>query len=71
MRKVLDWKEVESRARTMSPTELRCARRDSSETAELWERAQPAWLNDPDDNAGYYRDEASVYAREMDSRARA
>lgn len=66
MLKVMDWNRAEERARRMSNRELELARRDARETAEIWDRA--GLENDPDRNAGYYRDEATVYAREQDRR---
>jgi hypothetical protein len=66
MLKSLDWNRIEERARTMTSAQLHYARKDARETAELWDRA--GLENDPDRNAGYYRDEATVYAREQDRR---
>ena len=66
MRKVLDWNAVEARAEGMTSAELHGARLDAGRTAELWDRAGPD--SDSDGNSGYYRDEASVYAREQTRR---
>jgi hypothetical protein len=66
MLKTLDWTRVEERAHRMSDAELHYARTDARKTADLWDRA--GLENDPDRNAGYYRDEASVYAREQETR---
>ena len=54
----LNFARTEERAATMTVTELIWSRRDARETAELWDRA--GIENDPDGNAGYYRDEATV-----------
>jgi hypothetical protein len=66
MLKQIDWNAAEERARRMTNRELELARRDARETAEIWDRA--GLENDPDRNAGYYRDEATVYAREQNRR---
>ena len=66
MLKSLDFAATEERARKMDNLSLGIARKDARETAELWDRA--GLENDPDRNAGYYRDEATVYAREQDRR---
>lgn len=63
MRKVLDWDATEDRARRMTDSELHYARIDAGKTAKLWDGG-----DDPDGNSGFYRDEASVYAREQDRR---
>lgn len=59
----LDWSAVEARARKMSVAELHYARLDAAKTADALEGAEVRGKD-----AGYYRDEASVYAREMDRR---
>jgi hypothetical protein len=69
MLKRLDFAATEARAARMSDAELHYARTDARETAEIWDRGDVD--SDPDQNAGYYRDEASVYAREQNRRARA
>ena len=66
MLKSLDFAATEERARKMTSAELHYARTDARKTAEVWDRA--GLDNDPDRNAGYYRDEATVYAREQDRR---
>jgi hypothetical protein len=66
MLKTLDWTRVEARAHGMTDAQLHYARTDARKTADLWDRA--GLENDPDRNAGYYRDEASVYAREQETR---
>jgi hypothetical protein len=66
MLKKIDWNRIEERARTMTSAALHYARTDARQTAELWDRA--GHENDPDCNAGYYRDEATVYAREQKRR---
>lgn len=66
MLKSLDFAATEERARKMTSAALHYSRKDARETAELWDRA--GLENDPDRNAGYYRDEATVYAREQDRR---
>ena len=66
MRKTLDWNATEARARSMSSAQLHYARLDARKTAEIWDRAGEG--NDPDGNAGFYRDEATVYAREQKRR---
>ena len=58
MFKQLDFAATEARAADMTDDELAYARTDARETAEVWDRS-----DDPDGNAGYYRDEASVYAQ--------
>ena len=68
MLKRLDFAATETRAAEMTDEELDFARTDARETAEIWDRGDVD--SDPDRNAGYYRDEASVYAREQDRRAR-
>lgn len=66
MLKKIDWNRIEERAREMTSAQLHYARTDARQTAEVWDRAGHA--NDPDRNAGYYRDEATVYAREQKRR---
>jgi hypothetical protein len=66
MKKVIDWNAAEERARKMDDSALGFARKDARECADLWDRA--GIENDPDGNAGYYRDEASIYAREQKRR---
>ena len=65
MEKRLDWKAAEARARRMTDAELRGARTDARKTAEIWDEAPEL---DADCNGSYYRDEASVYAREQERR---
>ena len=70
MRKQLDFAATEARAVDMTDAELAFARTDARETAEVWDRSDKRLRDalqdmDPDGNAGYYRDEASVYAREQ------
>ncbi len=67
MLKSLDWNACEARAREMTSAQLHYARTDARQTAEVWDRA--GIENDPDRNAGYYRDEAGVYAAEQRRRA--
>ncbi len=66
MLKSLDFAAKEERARTMTSAQLHYARTDARKTAEVWDKA--GHENDPDQNAGYYRDEATVYAREQKRR---
>lgn len=66
MLKVINWNRIEERAREMTSAGLHYSRTDARRTAELWDRA--GHENDPDGNAGYYRDEASIYAREQKRR---
>jgi hypothetical protein len=66
MLKSLDFARVEERAHRMTDAELHYARTDARKTAEVWDRA--GIENDPDRNAGFYRDEATVYAREQATR---
>lgn len=66
MLKSLDFAATEEAARKLSDSALGYARKDARETAELWDRA--GIENDPDRNAGFYRDQATVYAREQDRR---
>ena len=66
MLKRLDFARTEERARKMTSAALHYSRKDARETAEIWDRG--GLENDPDGNAGYYRDEATVYAREQDRR---
>lgn len=65
MLKSLDFAATETRARAMSSAELHYARTDARETAEIWDRAGD---QDHDRNAGFYRDEATVYAQEQKRR---
>jgi hypothetical protein len=58
MIKHLDFAATEAKAADMTDDALAYARKDARETAELWDRG-----DDPDQNSGYYRDEATVYAR--------
>ena len=67
MLKRLDFNRTEKLARSMDSSSLHYARTDARQTAELWDR-QPQL--DTDGNAGYYRDQATVYAREQDRRNR-
>lgn len=66
MAKTLDWNATAERARNMTTAELHYARLDAAETARVWDAAPE---QDIDGNAGYYRDEASVYAAEQRRRA--
>ena len=66
MLKSLDFAATEARAADMTDAELAYARKDARETAELWDHG-----DDPDGNSGYYRDEATVYAREQKTRKKA
>jgi hypothetical protein len=66
MLKRLDFAATEARAADMTDAELAFSRKDARETAELWDRG-----DDPDQNSGYYRDEATVYAREQETRKKA
>ena len=66
MLKSLDFAATEARTADMTDAELFFARTDARETAELWDHG-----DDPDGNSGYYRDEASVYAREQKAREKA
>ena len=59
MTKQLDFAKVEAKAKGMTIAELVYARRDANQAADALE---------PTEAAGYYRDEASVYARELASR---
>jgi hypothetical protein len=65
LNKQIDWEVAEERATRMTITELCHARRDCAISAAMW---------DPYDRAngtnvgGYYRDEASVYLREIQRR---
>ena len=70
MLKHLDFAATEARAADMTDAELAFARTDARETAEVWSPRYPRLREaladvDPDGNAGYYIDEASVYAREQ------
>lgn len=67
MRKTLDWAATEDHASVMNADELVAAYRDAVETAEIWDRVDPD--DDPDGNAGYYHDEASVYFKTLTKRA--
>lgn len=62
MRKTLDWATVEAKAAGMSLAALHYARLDCAKTAANFDASDRQF---GEDNAGYYRDEASVYAREM------
>jgi hypothetical protein len=66
MLKSLDFAATEARAADMTDAELAHSRTDARETAELWDHG-----DDPDGNSGYYRDEATVYAREQKTRKKA
>lgn len=62
IRKVCDFLTLEEKARLMSDEELAYARKDARETAEVLDASDRV---NGTDLAGYYRDEASVYAREQ------
>ena len=64
----LDWNTVAKRARAMSEAALMLAYVDATE-ASLALRGVPDG-NGPTKGEGYYRDEASVYFREMQLRQR-
>lgn len=66
MGKQVDWAALEAKAAVMTAVELHYARLDAAKTAAIWDRAPDL---DYSGNAGYYRDEASVYAREQARRA--
>jgi hypothetical protein len=59
MSKQLDFEATEAKAKSMTVAELAYARTDASKAAAAL---------DPLPAAGYYRDEASVYHRELQSR---
>lgn len=56
----VNWTVTEAKAARMTDAQLVYARRDAREAAEALEGAVV-----PGKDAGYYRDEASVYAREL------
>jgi len=66
--RMLDWIATEAKATTMTDEQLFYARLDCHKTATVWDRFPE---NDPQGNGGYYRDEGSVYAREMQKRTTA
>jgi formamidopyrimidine-DNA glycosylase len=77
MFKSLDFAATEARAAKMTDEELDFARTDARETAEIWDGGDKRTIDamrdqiDPDGNSGYYRDEATVYAREQEKRRKA
>lgn len=66
VRKQLDWAAVEAKASEMPFKALHYARLDCAKTATAFDHVD---RESGTDVAGYYRDEASVYAREMARRA--
>jgi len=60
--KQVDWVVVEQRAERMSIAELCHARRDCAISAAMWDPYDRAYGTNL---GGYYRDEASVYIREL------
>jgi len=64
MSQALDWDATATRATRMTDAELAWARRDAREAAEALDGAEGLSGKD----AGYYRDEAGVYAAEQRSR---
>ena len=64
MIKQMDWKNAKRIAKGMTNAQLGAARIDARKTAELWDRQE----HDPDQNSGYYRDQATVYAKEQKHR---
>lgn len=68
MRKQIDWKAMESKARGMTDAALWYALGDATATARIWDR-QPD--QDPDGNGAFYHDEASIYSKELQRRRRA
>jgi len=62
----LDWKAVEERALEMTREQLRGALADILRTLP---HADALDREDGGDRGGYYRDEASVYRRELTRRA--
>lgn len=63
MKKVIDWNLKADLAAEKSDNALRYAYLDCVRTASLWAAA-----DDPDDNGGYYHDEASIYYAELKKR---
>lgn len=61
MSESLNWAAVERRALQMSDAELNYAARDAAEAASALDGAEGLSGKD----SGYYRDEASVYRREL------
>ena len=66
MIKVIDWNSTQEIAAAMETSTLIFARKDAVETAAIWDAVDPSI--DTDQNAGFYHDQASVYARELQSR---
>ena len=66
--RLLDWAATEARAEGMTDEQLHFARIDCFKTAKVWGKYPD---DDPDGNGGYYRDEGSVYVREMQKRMKA
>jgi hypothetical protein len=62
----LDWSAVEAKAKKMTSAQLHYARLDCQKAAEALHGAQVSGKDE-----GYYRDEASIYAREQYRRAEA
>jgi len=62
MKKVLDWKTKEARARKMTVEALEFSVKDCVEARD----AMRGWNPEAE---GYYQDEASVYRRELNRRA--
>lgn len=64
MRRKIDWKAEEHRARGISDIQLTYARKDAYAAALLWNDPE----TDPDRNNGYYMDQVSIYALEQGRR---
>jgi hypothetical protein len=62
MKKVIDWRALEEKAARMSHDELSWAIADCREASAAMREVNP-------DLSNYYSDEATVYARERNSRA--
>ncbi len=66
MMKRIDWKAKEAYAKGLTVDQLHFAIKDCLDCVDIWSRYPE--LGDPDGNAAYYSDEASVYRRELESR---
>lgn len=68
-RPAIDWSRAEERARGMTLTELRSARRDAYAAGEAaWLLERKGELLPSAKDQGYYMDECSVYAAEQHAR---
>jgi len=66
IQKCIDWPSAEEKAERMTIAQLLHARRDCAISAAMWD---PFDRKHGTNVGGYYRDEASVYVREMNRRS--